>query len=651
MEKKGLPPEAYEQLDGDQYIPYEPAESTMKEFTLRAAILGIVLGLIFACANAYLGLLVGMTVSASIPVAVISMAILRGLFKGGTILENNMVQTIGSAGESLAAGVIFTIPALILLGLNPDLLKIFLISLVGGLLGVLFMIPLRQYLIVREHGKLPYPEGTACAEVLVAGDTGGSKAKSVFQALGLGALYKFCTSPNGGLNLWRESVSAIVPGLKKVQVGLEAIPALLGVGFIVGPKISSYMLLGGGLAWIIIIPIIAYYGRNMLEPLYPASTLISDMDPSQLWSAYIRYIGAGAVVMGGVLSLIKAMPTIISSFKVSFKEISSRKDAKQQVLRTRQDLSMRTIIIGITLIIIVIAVVPTIPVGIIGAILIAIFSFFFVTVSSRVVGLIGSSSNPASGMTIATLLATTIILYAFGYRGEAGMLAAVSIGAVVCVAICVAGDISQDLKTGFLVGGTPRKQQIGEIYGVITSALVMGWVVYMLHQGLGIGSEKLPAPQATLMALVVKGVMTHNLPWVLVWIGVGIALIVELVFKIPALPFAVGLYLPFELSTPIMAGGIIRWMVERKKNESLADRRENGVLFSSGLIAGDALIGVILAGIVAAGTKWEAVKSFLQTVNLGQRWNGTPSWVTLIMFGLLIWMLIRNTSSKPVKSE
>lgn len=590
MEKNEIP----------QPKPYVSSETSMAEFTFRAVLLGVVVGVVFGAANAYLGLKVGLTVSASIPAAVIAVALFR-IIRGATILESNMVQTVGSAGESLAAGVIFTLPALLMWNFDISVLKIFVLASLGGLLGVLFMIPLRRYLIVQEHGVLPYPEGTACAEVLIAGDTGGSKAKILFGGLGIGALYQFLMH-NRILSLWKsEPVLHIekFPRPGATEIGMEATPELLGVGFIIGPRISAIMLAGGMLGWLVLIPLIAMFGQGSLGAIYPqTSTTISEMSAGAIWSSYVRYIGAGAVAFGGFITLIKSLPTIISSFGISMKGLKAAGAVASE--RTNRDLSIWIVILGALAIAFILALLPPsfIPVGIPGALAMVIFAFFFVTVSSRIVGLIGSTSNPVSGMTIATLLVTSLIFVSFGLGGDTPQIAIISVGAVVCIAACIAGDTSQDLKTGYLVGATPLKQQLGEIIGVLTSSAVMGAVLLLLHQAYTIGSQDLAAPQATLMKLVIDGVINANLPWTLVFIGMVIALCVEMV-GVPSLPLAVGLYLPMSLSTPIMTGGLIRLVVEKMSSpEKKAPREERGILFGSGLIAGSALVGVIIAGIV-----------------------------------------------------
>lgn len=596
MSNKGLPEGAYGLKEGQTYVPYIPSQKIMPEFTALSIILGILLSVIFGAANAYLGLKVGMTISASIPAAVISMAIVRVILRRKSILENNMVQTIASAGESLAAGAIFTIPALFLWGEAPSVITMGLVTFLGGTLGVLFMIPIRRYLIIQEHGKLPYPEGTACAEVLAAGEEGGVGAKHVFIGGLIGLVYKLI---GDGFKLFPTEIEWEISGFKNAAVGIDVYPALLGVGFIIGPKISAYMLAGAVLGWLCFIPMISFFGQQFNGAIFPGVDPISKMDYWGIWSNYIRYIGAGAVATGGIISLIKAIPTIVNSFRDAIKGFRIKAtDSKDRIDR---DISPVWIISSVVIIIVLIAVLPQIPVGFLGAILIAIFGFFFVTVSSRIVGLVGSSSNPVSGMTIATLLITTIIMKAAGYDGKEGMIATLLVGAVICTASAIAGDVSQDLKTGYLVGATPRKQQIGEIIGVIAAAVVIGFIMIMLNDAYTFGSKELGAPQATLMKMIIEGIMEGNLPWGLVFMGVASAIMFEL-FGVSSLPVAIGLYLPIHVSTPIMVGGIVRGILDKKeKNEDkLKEKVETGVLYSSGLIAGEGLMGIILAAFAAA---------------------------------------------------
>ncbi len=583
------------------FKPYISADKILPEFTVVSIILGIVLAVVFGAANAYLGLKVGMTISASIPAAVISMGIIRGLLRRDSILENNMVQTIGSAGESLAAGAVFTLPALYVwcsewnMG-SVSLVRITAIALCGGILGVLFMIPLRKALIVKEHGVLPYPEGTACGEVLLAGEEGGVKAKTTFTGLGIGAVYKFLTD---GFKFFPSEIETTIPGYKGAAIGGDVLPALLGIGFIIGPKISAYMLAGAVIGWFGLIPLIANIGSMGNVIMYPATDPISQLTHTDIWDYYLRYIGAGAVAFGGIFSLIKSLPLIIVTFKDAMKNYSDGIGGNSK-LRTDQDLSMKVVLIGTLVIVLVMMMLPIIPVGLGGAVLIAIFGFFFATVSSRIVGLVGSSSNPVSGMTIATLVITAILFKATGNDGQAGMIGTLTVGAIICIIAAMAGDTSQDLKTGFLVGATPRKQQIGELIGAVAAALAIGGVLTLLNNAWGFGSKELAAPQATLMRLVIEGVMGGNLPWALIFIGIGIGVAIELL-GLPVLPIAIGLYLPIHLSTPIMVGGVIRGLLDKKLNNDKAVKSEikakidSGVLFSSGLIAGEGLIGILLA--------------------------------------------------------
>ncbi len=587
----------------DEFKPYIPADKITPEFTVTSVIMGVLLAIIFGAANAYLGLRVGLTVSASIPAAVISMGVIRVLMKKDSILESNMVQTIGSAGESLAAGAIFTLPVLFLWAKEgvtdkPSIITISLIALFGGVLGVLFMVPLRNALIVKEHGVLPYPEGTACAEVLLAGEEGGSEAKSVFAGLGIAAIFKFVVD---GLKVIPGVITIPLKSLK-TELSAEAYPALLGVGYICGPKIASYMFAGGIIGWFVLIPAIVTFGGSTV--LYPGTKAISDMyaagGASAIWSSYIRYIGAGAVAAGGIISLIKTLPLIVKTFADSIKGIKGGSGEKTS-LRTEQDLDMRVIGIGVLVIIIAIWLLPEIPVSPLGAILIVIFGFFFATVSSRMVGIVGSSNNPVSGMAIATLLFATICLKATGDTGSHGMTGAIAIGSVICIVAAMAGDTSQDLKTGYILGATPKKQQIGELIGAVIAAFTIGGVLLLLDSAWGFGTTELAAPQATLMKMIIEGVMEGNLPWALVFIGVFIAIVIE-ILGISVLPVAIGLYLPLELTSTIMIGGVIRWFVDKKKKNKEENAEANGgVLFCSGMIAGEGLIGILLAIFAVAG--------------------------------------------------
>ncbi len=588
----------------DEFKPYIPAHKVTPELTTTSIIIGILLAIIFGAANAYLGLRVGMTVSASIPAAVISMGVIRVILKKNSILESNMVQTIGSAGESLAAGAIFTLPVLFLWASegkmdNPSVVEIAIIAVCGGLLGVFFMVPLRNALIVKEHGTLPYPEGTACAEVLLAGEEGGSSAKTVFVGMGLSALFKVIVD---GFKIVPGVITARIDALK-TEVSTEVYPALVGVGYICGPKISAYMLAGGVLGWLVLIPAIVIFGSN--NTIYPGTETIGAIyaakGASAIWNNYIRYIGAGAVAAGGIISLVKTLPLIISTFREAIK--SMRTGDQGVVTRTNQDLSMKVVIGMIVLLVLAIWLLPVIPVSFVGALMVVVFGFFFATVSSRMVGLVGSSNNPVSGMAIATLLMATLILKISGDTGIHGMQGAIAIGSIICIVAGMAGDTSQDLKTGYILGATPKKQQIGEIIGTVVAALTIGGVLYLLNRAWGFGTEALSAPQATLMKMIVEGVMDGNLPWALIFIGVFIAIVVE-ILGVAVLPVAIGLYLPLELSACIMVGGLIRLYVDKKKMDSEEERKERtngGILFCSGLIAGEGLVGILLAVFAIAG--------------------------------------------------
>ena len=588
----------------ESFKPYISADKVLPEFTVTSILMGIILAVVFGAANAYLGLKVGMTVSASIPAAVISLGVIRVIMKKNSILESNMVQTIGSAGESLAAGAIFTMPALFLWAEEgkidmPGYLEITLIALFGGILGVLFMIPLRKALIVEEHGVLPYPEGMACAEVLLAGEEGGSNASTVFAGMGLGAAFKFIVD---GLKIVPSDIAT--PNIKGYagQIGVEIYPALIGVGYICGPSISSYMFAGGIIAWLVLIPAVVFFGGSIdfatLGNTGLAGQTIAEVyeanGASAIWSNVIKYVGAGAIATGGVISLLKSLPLIIKTFAGAMKSLKNTSGGTN--VRTDRDLKMPVVLGIILIVIILIWLVPSVPVSLLGAFLIAIFGFFFATVSSRMVGLIGSSNNPVSGMAIATLLISTFVLKATGNTGMAGMTGAIAIGSIICVIAAIAGDTSQDLKTGFIVGATPAKQQVGELIGVVASGFAIAGVMSLLNKAWGFGSAEIPAPQATLMKMIVEGIMDAKLPWVLVFMGVFLALALE-VLRVPVMPFAIGLYLPIYLSCGIMVGGVVRLFLDKKK-EAEAKKKEmisNGTLYCAGMIAGEGLVGILMA--------------------------------------------------------
>lgn len=632
--------------DKKEFKPYIPANKIMPEITVKSVLIGILLAALFGAANAYLGLRVGMTVSASIPAAVIAMGIMKVIMKKDSILASNMVQTIGSAGESVAAGAIFTLPALFLWAKEgkmdkPDLIEIMLIAIIGGLLGVFFMVPLRNALIVKEHGVLPYPEGTACSEVLMAGQEGGANASTVFAGMGIGAFFKFIID---GIKLVPSQVSVSVKGFAG-EIGTQIYPAVMSVGYICGPRISSYMFSGGVLAWMVLIPIIVLFGAE--ATLYPGTQSIGAIfaaeGASGIWDNYIRYIGAGALAAGGIISLVKSLPLIVRTFRDAIK--SMKNGASTDTSRTAKDLSMKVILISILVLTVAIWLIPAIPVTLVGAIIIVIFGFFFATVSSRMVGLVGSSNNPVSGMAIATLLVSTLVLKLTGDAGMHGMQGAIAIGSIICIIAAISGDTSQDLKTGYLLGATPMKQQIGEIIGVIISGLTIGGALYLFDRAWGFGSETLGAPQATLMKMIVEGVMENNLPWGLIIIGVFIAVVVELI-GIPVLPFAIGVYLPVHLNACIMVGGLIRLVFDKmKKDKEEKDAIvNNGVLCCSGMIAGEGLVGVLLAIFAIVGID--------KKIDLSSK-LGLPAMVSNIasiaVFALLILCLLKMSIWKKRK--
>ncbi|MBQ7097776.1 MAG: oligopeptide transporter, OPT family [Clostridia bacterium] len=590
-------------MENNNFKPYVPANKVTPELTVTSVVIGVLLAVIFGAANAYLGLRVGMTVSASIPAAVIAMGVIRVIMKKNSILESNVVQTIGSAGESVAAGAIFTLPALFLWASEgimdkPGIVEITVIALLGGLLGVFFMVPLRNALIVKEHGILPYPEGTACAEVLLAGEEGGSNASTVFAGMGFAAAFKFIID---GIKAVPGEISHTFRGFGGT-IGTQIYPAVMSVGYICGPKIASYMFAGGVFSWLVMIPVILLFGENtVLAPgTETIGTIFATSGASGLWGTYVRYIGAGALAAGGIISLVKSLPLIIKTFAGAMKSMMGSKNSGTE--RTEQDINMGVVLGAIVVLTLLVWLVPAVPVSFIGAIIVVVFGFFFATVSSRMVGLVGSSNNPVSGMAIATLLIATLILKMTGEVGSGGMHAAIAIGSIICIVCAISGDTSQDLKTGYLLGATPKKQQIGEIIGVVASALAIGGTLYLLDSAYGFGSDEISAPQATLMRMIVEGVMDANLPWNLVIIGVCVAVVAEII-KVPVLPFAIGVYLPIHLNACIMVGGIVRFALDKlkRKEEEKTAIVNDGILFCSGMIAGEGLVGIVLAVLAIFG--------------------------------------------------
>lgn len=645
---KGVTPAEAEAAERG-FEPHVPASRTLPEFTWRAVLTGIALGILFGAANAYLGLRVGLTISTSIPVAVLTVAVFRAFRARAEsgILEANISQTVGSASSSVASGVIFTLPALFLWGLDPTLLEMTLLAMVGGIMGVLFMVPLRRFLIEREHATLPYPEGTACAEVLKASEVGGARARAVFLGLGAGALLKFLTA---WIHALRDQVSVRLPWPRKAELGTEISAALFGVGFILGPRIASVMVGGGLLAWLVIIPAIAWWGEGRPLPLYPETELlIAQMEPSQIWSRYVRYIGAGAVATGGLITLIRSIPTMMESFRIGTRQLRERLGAGEGAAaepRTSRDLPLHWIGGGLLVLVLVLTLTPQtfgplggVSVRAVAALLVVVCAFFFVTVSSRIVGLVGVTSNPTSGMTIASLMLTATIFLMLGWTGDLGKVAALTVGCVVAIAASIAGDTSQDLKTGYLLGATPRYQQIGEVLGVLTSATFVCLTVIALDRAFELGSQDLAAPQATLMRLVIDGVLEQSLPWVMVGIGVALALVAEM-FRIPSLPFAVGVYLPVSTMVPVFLGGLLRWWVARTAPDADAKeaRVQRGMLFGSGLVGGEGILGV--------GIAFAAVATGTAPAGIGPEWAGPfAPWLAvgvLALLGFSFWRLARG---------
>jgi len=634
----------------EEFRPYVPEETSLKEFTLKAVLSGAVFGIIFGAANAYVGLGIGLTVSTSIPLAVIAVAwlkILSPIFGKPSVLEYNMIQTAGSASSSLASGVIFTIPALFLWGFNPGIFQMGMLALLGGILGILFMIPLRKFLIVKEHGVLPYPEGIATSKVLISADIGGTKAKNIFIGMGIGAFFKFIY---GFLQVWVDKVHIPIPLLNKAEIGIKPWPLLMGIGYILNFRIAAIMVSGGMISWLGIIPIIAYFGEHVSTPMFPEMSLpIAAMSADLIWERYIRYIGAGAVAAAGIITVVKALPVMYDSLMAGIKQLTASKSiSNEKPLRTQQDLPMSVVLIGVIIVILVLAFTPkilgigvTFSVRVIAAICIAIFSFCFVTVSSRIVGLVGVTSNPTSGMTIVTLLGTATIFYIFGWTGDIGKTTALTVGTVVAIAASIAGDTSQDLKCGYLVGANPSKQQIAELIGVLTSAFFIVAAVWLLGTVYEFGSADLPAPQATLIKTVIEGVMQADLPWGLVLTGVTFGIVAELV-GLPSLAFAVGMYIPLSTWTPIFVGGVIRYFVEKsaKGDEPLRKHKEEqGVLLGSGFVAGEGVMAVIISFYAyLIGHKPETVSWAL---------SGTTSKiVSLLAFAGVGWFLVQMTRKK-----
>ncbi len=637
IEKKGLSHAAYGGTKGEDYVPYVPVTEAMPEMTAVSIFMGCLFAVIFGAANTYLGLKVGMTIAAGIPAAILATGILKGIFKRNNILESNVIQAMASMGESLAGGLIFIVPAVILLGTKLTITTIIVLSILGGLLGILFVVPLRKYLIVEEHGRLVYPEGMAASEVLVSGSAGGHGLKTMLTGLSVGGGYKLLS---GGFALWTEEPSWTIKPFQGTVFGADILASLIGVGYIVGIEIGMYMFAGALVAFFGLIPLIKYVGAGLAAPLFPSAKLIKDMDAMTIWSTYIRYVGAGAVAAGGFISIIKTLPTIVKSFKSAMGGFGAKVSSQK---RTDIDVPMIWVIGAAIFVFILTWLVPFVPnvkIGAVGAILAVIFAFFFAVVSARLVGIIGTSNNPISGMTIATLLFITAILKATGKVGNAGMIAAILAGSIVCVATAIAGGAAQSLKTTFIIGGTPKHLEVAMLAAVAVSAGAVGYIIILLDKAYSIGSKAVPAPQATLMSLVVKGIMSSQLPWALVIIGITFGVMCELM-KIPVLPFALGLYLPIYLSAGVLIGGIVRVLVDRKfRNDDaqLKEQTEKGVLLASGLVAGDALVGILIAVFAIFGVD--------KTVAFGPRLLGDAAsnpWIAAVIVTLLCTWIYKYT--------
>lgn len=641
-EKRKLSHDAYGGVHGSEYIPFVPADKALPELTAVAVIVGSLFAILFAAANAYLGLKAGMTISAAIPAAVLATALLKGVFRRNSILESNLVMAIAATGESLAGGIIFTLPAIILWGFKDQftLIRIVFVVLVGGFLGALFVIPLRRYLTVEEHGKLIYPEGMAAAEVLVTSNQGGTGFMTVLSGMLVGGIYKLLS---GGFGIWSEDPSWVIKRFESTEVGVNVLASLMGVGFIVGLDIALYMLAGSVLAWLGLIPLIKFFGAGLTTPVYPATDLIKDMSAGAIWSKYVRYIGAGGVLAGGFISLIKALPTIIKAFRESIVGIGMKgKDIK----RTDIDVSLTWVIFGAAFVFFVAWLIPSLGVTALGSLLAVLFAFFFAVVSARITGLVGVSNNPVSGMTIATLLIVTSVLKLVGVVGNEGMVIAITIGGIVCVASAIAGANAQSLKTTFIIGGTPKYIEIFTYIGIIAASVFAGLVLILLNNAYGFGSKDIPAPQATIMSMVVKGIMTGDLPWTFIIAGVFMGIMAEMM-HVPVLPFALGLYLPFELSAAIAFGGIIRWLVDQRyrKNEKLQKEKvEKGILIASGLVAGDALMGLVIAAFVALKINIDFASNWITNT------SSFAPWFSLIMF-LLVGLFLYLYTCKNDKEE
>jgi len=604
--KKSLPPEAYRELaPGEKYTPLVPAERLIPEITLRSVLWGLFMALFFTFSMAYLGLKVGTVPEAAIPIAILAVGLGYTYSRQNTILENVIIQSIGAASGALVAGAIFTIPALFIIGLPIDVFKIFLSTFLGGCLGILFLIPLRRYFCVEQHGKLPFPEATATTEILVSGEAGGDQAKPLILGVIVSGIYEFLAI---GVRLWNEVITfRFLPFMDKLAeksrmvLKIDALSAFLGLGYVIGLRYNAIIVAGGLLSHLGFIPIIWFLGQHFPEAIYPGKVAISQMSEVQIFTTYVRNIGIGAIFMAGVIGIIKSMPIMVRSFSLGFREIFKGKHegATVETIRTDRDLKMSTIIIGILLTAVAIFLyflwISNIKFALIGVIICFLLSFLFTTVAANAIAIVGT--NPVSGMTLITIILSSVLLIGAGLSGKEGMAVALLIGAVVCTALSVSGSFITDLKIGYWIGATPRNQERFKFTGILISALTVGLAIFILDKAFSFQSGALAAPQANLMAAVIRSLMSKEpVTWLLYGIGASVAIVAEL-SKIPPLPFALGMYLPLHLTTPLLVGGFLSHLVKNStKNKELAEKRHNkGMLISSGFIAGGALMGIVLA--------------------------------------------------------
>lgn len=623
------------------FKPFVSMDTVIPETSIVSIAMGIIFAMVFAAANVYLGLKTGITIAAALPASILGTGLLKGIFRKNSILEANLVAATAAVGESIAGGIIFTLPAIIIWGKDLSVLSIASITMLGGLIGMLFVVPFREYLIVEEHGKLMFPESVAAYEILVNANKGGEGFKTVLKGLGMGGVFKFMS---GGLGLWSEGPSWMIAKLG-TAFGFNAVASLLGVGFIVGTGVATLMFAGAVLAWFGFIPLIKFIGMGIDTPIFPATTLIRDMSPIEIWSFYIRYIGAGAVAIGGFISLAKSAPAIVNSFREAMKGLAAEK-AAHHVERQHIDTPLTWVGAGAIAVFLITWLVPLaagVPkIGLFVAILVIFFSFFFGVVSARMCGIMGASNNPVSGMTIASLLVIASVVKMSGIDPELGKVLAIVAAGIVCVSIATSGGVAQSLKHTYLIGGTPKKIEWTMYAGLVFAAFAAGGVVLMLHNAFGLGSSSVPAPQAGLMQMLSEGVMTGNIPWTLVIIGAVMGVFIELL-GLPILPIALGLYLPISLSSAILTGAVVRKFVDKKYSSDKAemDRRgEKGVLLCSGLVAGDALIGILIAVFITLGKDLTAIGAKLGAFST----NSTIAF--LIFMGLAIWIYIQVVSGK-----